>query len=768
MPILAPQIHLTSHSPGMPETVSFGHLPGIHPPSADMRLPVDSSQMAAVAFPTDETLRSAVVSGGQTVRRATRQDEPDTAPGVIENIAEKADHIAGRYFFVDIGLLAISWLGAGVAKASGVFGWLADKVTFGKTALNKTESAIEMTGDAMAAPRHFMEHTTLGTLGSGAATTMQKGATRLLGDESKVAEKLGGWAESAKEAEAKGVGRLERGADWLATKVEGWKPENHTSWLQNRTNLKVARQKGVMGEHVHRLSETLESHASLLGNDQLTTRAFSTAAGVGKELEQNAAGHMVEIGNHVRQLQEFVRHESPTMEMMKDARKTMTNLQSSVGALERLHEGTTSSEINAGLKAVKKTATKLEKSVGKVEAKIGRALWLSHPGQAIRALPEKIAGMKVLDAGLNTAIVGNMAYQNIHTAHDIKNAFETLRYMCADLEDKNPHDVSRLHLVSSSVPEAIKVARGQFLKQYGPQAAALVVEDYANIKMMKSGGGMMALMASQALGMMLPSLLPTSPLLQIYGAMRKAHNSGQELGSDAYAQLIAASSHEAEQLADTGAITMLAEHFAQNHLSPAQALKQATAGKISDCVRSVAEERFAHNQLSADDYTALICTFSEDARKCGPMNGLVVSVANHYAQHHTSPSQVMADAVSGQMTKIAAQAQAEMQAHGRKAGQTIEEFAPHMAVPASDSPAQVLPQGLNGIGAANDYAVVGKHTAKLQPKMRQAQMAMPLQATGTDGGSTQLTGERPALSVLTNLSQTQRLETPGIALQAGG
>lgn len=236
----------------------------------------------------------------------------------------------------------------------------------------------------------------------------------------------------------------------------------------------------------------------------------------------------------------------------------------------------------------KKTLTSLQKGMQQVENATGAFNQRSGMAEKIRDLPNVVKGApktlanaNLTNVALKGAVVTGTTLQVTSTARGIAEKVHMLKQMHCDMTGEEKISTRKL-LMSKNVPDLVKEARGQIMKEFGPRVVLNFANTIATYGFMKNNnkgtmllsGGLMALTQLHTAKVQSYELLP----------MYEALNQQPQIQDVQYAAFISSASKDAAKAGgiESALVQALAVDYAKEGARPAEILKEIETGRFDE------------------------------------------------------------------------------------------------------------------------------------------------------------------------------------------
>lgn len=265
----------------------------------------------------------------------------------------------------------------------------------------------------------------------------------------------------------------------------------------------------------------------------------------------------------------------------------------------------------------KKTLGSLQKGLQQVESAAGTFNQRSGMAEKIRDLPgtiknapKSLANANLTNVALKGAVVTGTTLQVTSTARGIAEKMHMLKQMYCDMTGEEKISTRKL-LTSKHVPDLVKEARGQIMKEFGPRVVLNFANTIATYGFMKNNnkgtmllsGGLMALTQLHTAKVQSYELLP----------MYEALNQQPQIQDVQYAAFISAASKDAAKAGgiESALVQALAVDYAKEGTRPADILKEIETGRFDERALEKAKanrnamEQMGGHELARPDGSAL-------------------------------------------------------------------------------------------------------------------------------------------------------------------
>ena len=573
--MLAPARNLTpAFSGNLVGAGAFARLPGVVAQGAQALPQLTADQLAGAKISqADAVAASAVV--------------PHKQHGLIYNTLEGAESLVSKYFMGEMVAGAASMIiGGGLGAASSKLLGKEHKVTNGFKAVS----------DVVSMPFNAAAKTESMRVGSASVAGVGSLAEQM--GAKNVAASIKRASEHVANAENTVGSYIQRGFDSAGDalgKLNGKDAPLGNTWLSNRAANNAAYDTKQFNTHFADLEKHIGERASWLHD---------------VPVHENTAERRIKAVASTQKLEESI--QALKGAPLSDAKNVahyaehIANGREALESLKGLHAGSKGVPAQA-LHDAEKLFSKAEKSFHNVSNyRAKQAFWQDIPA-AIKEIPGNVGRISVSQAVWKGSVIAGAAVQATDTFTSARDQLSALKEMCATLEGKQ-QPVSAIHaLTSSDVPQVIKEARSQMIKQFGPQSLLQAIATSVNWKMashsnMGFGMGMMGMVAVQmAAGLGADMCSNFNQLVPQYCAMKQHFASGKPLGEADYAGLMMAVNPKLEKLgADNGLLSAVAAHYAANRTSPEQLLREAGNGQMDALAAQVAQAMGTQGRMAGD------------------------------------------------------------------------------------------------------------------------------------------------------------------------
>lgn len=246
-------------------------------------------------------------------------------------------------------------------------------------------------------------------------------------------------------------------------------------------------------------------------------------------------------------------------------------------------------------KGIQKALAGAEGSVGIVEQRSGLASKIKSLPENIKSAPEKLANANLHDVALKGAAITGTALQLTGTAKGVGEKVTTLKMMYSDMTGESKISTRKL-LFSKNVPDVIKTARSQILKEYGPRIVLNFANTVATYTFMKNtkATGMIASFGLMGVSSLHASKAQTYDLLPMYEAMATT----PDLQPEHYAAFISSASPQARAAGgpESQLVQAIAVDYAKAGMRPADILKEIQGGEFDQRALTLKQELIARNE----------------------------------------------------------------------------------------------------------------------------------------------------------------------------
>ncbi len=544
--------------------------------------------------------------------QATQEPEaanalPDYQPE-LHGPLKTVEHASHQFFSLDMGsMLAASVLG----KAADVATNRKDMKYVGRP-LGFVGKGLSKVRNVVAAPREFLEKTTVGT----ALETSAQGAQSLVGKVSKsTAAKMDGWITRAKDTQAWFGTQAERVSGSAATKVEQL-VGNHEGLQTRLASLAEGRETALAKAHAKLTGAHITDDMSGFSKwwAKRGTNQVTEMHNVMADFNQHVAVQAGEAGAKAYEFRASVdalHTHLGDFKNLYDTSKTESLIKASkeqLEALKKIHADTTDNNIRATLGRVGMGLESVEKAIEPLNARVGTVAMLRNPAEAVRNIPASLSGMNLHQTAFNGAIAAGSAFTVIRSTKNFHHDMQSLKGMVAALEGTDAGHVSTFHaLFANNASPTVKAARAYMFKVYSVETLADIGDVALNLVLMRKGGAnnMMTMMPLMMGTAMIPAFMHGHNALTAFGSMDALVKSGQPLGAGAYAQFIQQALPQAKNItADNGLLVELGKHYADMKATPAQMLKEIESNHITEVAAQLQQQLATAGRHAGDPVAA--------------------------------------------------------------------------------------------------------------------------------------------------------------------
>jgi hypothetical protein len=263
----------------------------------------------------------------------------------------------------------------------------------------------------------------------------------------------------------------------------------------------------------------------------------------------------------------------------------------------KAHEGfqKTTAELRKNTALDKTTSTALartEKSLGKIALRTEKMVAnraavgaYGNVAKSIQSIPGTLSKTSAMHGIVSGGFVAGSALSMVGDARSFKNDLRALKQMYADVTGKDVKKVSAFDVLIGSVPAPLRAARRHMLIYTTVSEIADAIGMGVNIKTM--GKNNMSFMSS-FLAFQVPDWIQKGTgnvlgdsIIPAYKALTLAHQAGQTISAEEYAQLLLLASPELKARGEHSSFLMeIAKQYADAKASPADILKAASNGEI--------------------------------------------------------------------------------------------------------------------------------------------------------------------------------------------
>lgn len=272
------------------------------------------------------------------------------------------------------------------------------------------------------------------------------------------------------------------------------------------------------------------------------------------------------------------------------------------------------SGINSGEGIALKEFEKIIKTAGKaVNANLSMDRWKNGIGGAVKELPQSIGKSKVLHGVANTTFIVADAARMFSTARGFWQNLASLKEMSRDITGK---PVSTWSVLIGKVPAPVAEARSKLLKNFAVSEVTGAMSLGATVVNASRGRvSPIAFVAPMVVGMGANAMIGESAL-PYYTALSQAHASGQQIPTDAYAQLIDKASPQMRVRGEGNVFSKkVAEQYAAEKASPAQVMREIADGGLMKRVNALIAANEAAKPINVASKNSHVGKLKEPAAK---------------------------------------------------------------------------------------------------------------------------------------------------------
>lgn len=232
-------------------------------------------------------------------------------------------------------------------------------------------------------------------------------------------------------------------------------------------------------------------------------------------------------------------------------------------------------------KSLTKGLAKVSESAAMATQRQGAAEKLSNLPDAIRKAPDSLANASLKNVALKGTTVTATALVATSTAKGVSDRVHALKMMYMDLTGESKISTRKL-LMSKKLPDAVKAARGNIMKEFGPRVLLNLADIAASYVFVKNNStkGMLYSFGLKGASTLHAAQVQNLGLLPVYEALSQK----AEIPPEEYAMFISMASKNARQAGgvENELVQALAIDYAEAGARPADILKDVESGKFDE------------------------------------------------------------------------------------------------------------------------------------------------------------------------------------------